>query len=176
VSGSAPPRLIVLAGLPGVGKTTIARALATRLGAAVIRVDAIEATVVRHGLDSHPVGPIGYAIAHEIASCCLGAGTSVVVDAVNPVAAARSGWRALSSDAGALLTFAEVVLADDAEHRRRVVSRVSDLDGLHVPSWHDVLASGYEPWDESRDGTRLVVDAADCAAAVEAIADSVAVR
>jgi predicted kinase len=174
VSRAAPARLIVLAGLPGVGKTTVAQSLALRLRAAVIRVDAIEAAIVRHGLDSHPVGPIGYAIAHEIASGCLRAGTSVVVDAVNPVAAARSGWQSLAVSIAAPLTFVEVVLADGAEHRRRVAARVSDLDGLVVPSWDDVLASGYEPWDESRDGMRLVVDGADCSAAVDAIVSALA--
>ncbi|HEU5006248.1 MAG TPA: AAA family ATPase [Jatrophihabitantaceae bacterium] len=176
MSRTAPTHLIVLAGLPGVGKTTVAHALAARLRAAVIRVDAIEAAIVRHGLDSHPVGPIGYAIAHEIASGCLRAGTPVVVDAVNPVPASRAGWHSLAASTVAPFTFVEVVLADRVEHRRRVAGRVSDLDGLVVPSWDDVLASGYEPWDESRDGTRLVVDGADCAAAVEAIADSLAVR
>lgn len=172
MSGSAPARLIVFAGLPGVGKTTIARELASRVHAAVIRVDAIEAAVVRHGLDSHPVGPIGYAIAHEIAAGCLQVGTSVVVDAVNPVAVARSGWSALAAGTGAALTFVEVQLGSADEHRRRVSSRVSDVDGLVVPTWDEVLASGYEAWDESRDGVHLVVDGADCAAAVSAIVDT----
>lgn len=151
------------------GKTTIARSLAARLAAAVIRVDAIEAVVVRHGLDSHPVGPVGYALAHEIASGCLRVGTSVVVDAVNPVAVARSGWRQLAADVSALLTFVEVQLQSPDEHRRRVESRVSDVDGLVVPRWDDVLVAGYEAWDEGRDGWRLLVDGADCAAAVSAI-------
>jgi predicted kinase len=176
VSGSDSPALVVLAGLPGVGKTTIARALAARLSAAVVRVDAIEATVVRHGLDEHPVGPIGYAIAHEIASGCLRVGTSVVVDAVNPVAVARAGWRVLATDTGALLTLVEVQLRSADEHRRRVEARVSDVDGLVVPTWDEVLASGYEPWDERRDGQRVVVDGADCEAAVTAVLAAVSSR
>lgn len=169
MSGAEQTCLIVFAGLPGVGKTTIARALAGRLHAAVIRVDSIEAAIVRHGLDEHPVGPVGYAIAHEVAAGCLRVGTSVIVDAVNPVAVARSGWRELAADTGARLTFVEVVLADHAEHRRRVAARISDVDGLVVPRWHEVVASGYEPWLDSRDGERLVVDGADCGAAVAAV-------
>ena len=36
------PALVVLAGLPGVGKTTLARGAARRLGAAYLRVDTVE--------------------------------------------------------------------------------------------------------------------------------------
>ncbi|PWK92360.1 AAA family ATPase [Fulvimonas soli] len=42
--------LIVLAGLPGGGKTTLARALAARLGATHLRIDTIEQTLRRAGL------------------------------------------------------------------------------------------------------------------------------
>ena len=39
------PVLIVLGGLPGVGKTTIARGLARRLDAVHIRIDSIELAI-----------------------------------------------------------------------------------------------------------------------------------
>ena len=46
VTDSQPPQptvtLIVLSGLPGVGKTTIARELAVVLGATHVRIDSIE--------------------------------------------------------------------------------------------------------------------------------------
>ncbi|NBC95586.1 MAG: AAA family ATPase, partial [Deinococcus-Thermus bacterium] len=38
----ATPRLIVLGGLPGTGKTTLARAAAAALGAVPLRIDTIE--------------------------------------------------------------------------------------------------------------------------------------
>jgi adenylate kinase len=38
VSGSGSPRLVVLAALPGVGKTTIARASAARMSAALTAI------------------------------------------------------------------------------------------------------------------------------------------
>jgi predicted kinase len=37
--------LIILAGLPGTGKTTIARLLARRLGAVHVRIDSIEQAI-----------------------------------------------------------------------------------------------------------------------------------
>lgn len=161
--------LIVFAGRPGVGKTTLSRLVAGRIGAALIRVDAIEAAVVTAGLATAPVGPVGYLVAHQIAAGCLAVGTPVVVDAVNPVPEARAGWPALADQSSTTLLQVEVVLSDEAEHRRRVEARRSDLPGLTVPSWANVRASDYQPWDVPRDGERLVVDGADLAWSVDLI-------
>lgn len=164
-----PAQLIVFAGRAGVGKTSISRSVAGRLGAALIRVDAIEAAVVTSGLATAPVGPVGYLVAHRIAAGCLAVGTPVVVDAVNPVPQARQGWAAVAGEASAPLLVVEVVMSDEGEHRRRVEARISDLPGLVVPTWAQVQSSGYEPWDVVRDGARLVVDGAGQQPAVQAI-------
>lgn len=153
--------LVVLAGRPGTGKTTLSRLVAGRLGAALLRVDAVEAVVVRCGLAEPPVGVVGYAVAHEVAASTLRVGTPVVVDAVNPVPQARSGWRGLAAEAGARLVVVELTTSDVAEHRRRVEARVSDLDGLTVPTWQEASEGGYVPWDEERDGPRLLLDTSD---------------
>jgi predicted kinase len=154
------PMLIVFAGRPGTGKTTLSRAVATAARAAILRVDVIEAAVVRHGLSSHPVGEIGYAVAHDLALACLEVGTTAVVDAVNGVPEARAAWPKLASQAGVALAVIEVSLKDQAEHRRRVQQRVSDLEGMVVPTWARVVAGGYAPWQPDRDGARLEVDGA----------------
>lgn len=161
------PLLVVLAGRPGTGKTTLGRRVAVELGAAVIRVDAIETAVVRCGLAEPPVGPVGYVVAHEVAAATLGAGTPVLVDAVNPVADARTGWHALASVARVVVF--ETALPDEVEHRRRVTSRRPDLVGQTVPTWDDVLAWTYEPWDESRDGPRQLVDTTDSEQALQTV-------
>ncbi|MGH8961336.1 MAG: AAA family ATPase [Jatrophihabitantaceae bacterium] len=153
------PLLIVLAGRPGTGKTTLGQALARELRAAFLRIDAIETAVVRCGLAQPPVGPVGYAVAHEIAAATLALGTPVVIDAVNPVPEARSAWWALASSTS--LVIFETVLADDAEHRRRVEARQPDLADQTVPTWEQVLASDYLAWDEARDGPRHVIDMTD---------------
>lgn len=149
--------LVVFAGLPGSGKTTLARRTAAELRAAHLRIDAIETAVVRSGLAEPPLGPVGYVIAHEVAASCLLVGTSVVVDAVSPVPAARAGWTTLAMTAGAPLRVVEVAVSDPVEHRRRVEARRSDVDGLVVPTWAQVSSVAYEPWDTDRDGPRLFV-------------------
>ena len=144
-------------GRPGTGKTTLARLTAAELTAAHLRIDAIEAAVIRSGLAEPPLGPVGYAVAHEVASSCLAAGTPVVVDAVSPVPKARAAWLGLARAAGVPVRMIEVVVSDPVEHQRRVEARLSDVAGLVVPTWRQATAVVYEPWDIARDGPRLVV-------------------
>lgn len=54
------------------------------------------------------MGPVGYVVAHQVAAATLAIGTSVVIDAVNPVPEARSGWRAIAD--GARLIVLETTL------------------------------------------------------------------
>jgi len=61
------PVLVVIGGLPAAGKSTIARALAIEAAAPYVRVDRIEQAIVAWSTLSHPVGPVGYAVAHQLA-------------------------------------------------------------------------------------------------------------
>jgi predicted kinase len=139
--------LIVFGGLPGTGKTTIARELTRRLSASYVRIDAIEQSLRAAGL---AVGVMGYVIANEIAAENLKIGRVVVADSVNPVLASRNGWRETASKNAARLVEIEVICSDAGEHRRRVESRSPDIGGLVLPSWHDVVNRAYEPWDRER--------------------------
>jgi predicted kinase len=142
--GPGAPLLIVFAGLPGTGKTTIARELSRRLSASYLRIDAIEASLHAAGL---AVGAMGYVIANGIAAENLKLGRIVVTDCVNPVLASRDGWRETASKNAARLVEIEIVCSDASEHRRRVESRSADISGLVVPTWLDVVNRTYEPWD-----------------------------
>ena len=82
--------LIVFSGLPGVGKTTVARALVRALNAMYVRIDSIEQALAQSG---HRVGVDGYLIGYAVAEDNLRAGHLVVVDCVNPWAETRDAWR-----------------------------------------------------------------------------------
>ena len=91
-----------------------------------------------------------------LAASNLAIGRHVVTDCVNPVRASRDGWREAASRAGMALLEVEVICSDAAEHRRRIESRLADIDGFELPSWQSVQAHHYEPWTEPR----LVIDTA----------------
>ena len=149
-----PPVLVVVGGLPATGKSTIAGQLARQVRAPYLRVDRIEQAIVDHSALTHPIGVAGYAVAHSLASEQLSLGLDVVVECVNPTAITRDGWTSTAGRAGAAIVEVEIVCSDAAEHRRRVETRVSDVDGLVKPTWDQVLRREYHPWSRRH----LIID------------------
>jgi predicted kinase len=149
-------RLIAFSGLPGVGKTSLARELAKRIGAVHLRVDSVEAALKNSALKIHPAEDAGYLAIAAVALDNLRLGLDVIADTVNPVAASRRLWSSVAAEAGATLIKVEVVCSDARIHRARVEARESDIAGLIVPTWEKVVSREYEPWRESR----IVVDTA----------------
>lgn len=138
--------LLVVCGLPGVGKSTVARVWAQETGAAHIRVDSIEQALVASRAAESPdaVGVSGYAVAHAVAADQLAAGNSVVIDAVDPTAASRRGWADLAARFGSRLV--RVVLQCPApERRRRLAQR--EVAGTAVPSAARAAGVDVEPYD-----------------------------
>jgi predicted kinase len=148
--------LIEFGGLPGSGKSTLARMLADDTKAVWLRIDEIEGAMRRNGLTAEQTGVAAYSVAHDVAANHLGRGLTVIADAVNPVAAARDGWRDLAAAVSAGHLVIETVCSDSAEHRRRVETRDSDLPGWTHPTWAQTneMAVEYQP----RTDNRLVLD------------------
>jgi len=145
--------LIVFSGLPGVGKTTIARELARKTSAVCVRIDAIEQALRDAGWT---VEGEGYRVAYAVAEDNLRLGRTVIADCVNPWPLTRREWRAVADRAGVRAVDIEVVCPDVAEHRRRAESRVPDIAGHQLPTWSQIVERDYHPWTTER----IVIDSA----------------
>jgi predicted kinase len=161
--GSAAPRdklqpmLIIFGGLSGTGKTTVARELARQLGAVYLRIDSIEQAirdsggvnqpVVKQPIVKQPIYDAGYRVGYAVAEDNLRLGLTVVADSVNPLQITRDAWIGVANRAHVNAVEVEAVCSHPEQHQLRVETRVSDIEGLRLPTWQEVVSREYEPWD-----------------------------
>ncbi|MBB4507815.1 AAA family ATPase [Rhizobium johnstonii] len=160
--------LIIFGGLPGSGKTTIARALAERLNAVHVRVDTIEQAIRASGI-ADDAGPAGYIVAYGIAGDNLTLGRTVIADSVNSLRITRSAWLSVAQAAGVTAAEVEVICSDKAEHRNRVETRLTDVEGLVKPTWQETSERAYDEWHDA-----IVIDTAS--KTVDAVLDELVSR
>jgi predicted kinase len=129
--------LIIVSGLPGAGKTTVARELARQLGAVHARIDSIKQAIRDSGAIVEDAGSrVGYSVAEDK----LRVGRTVIADSVNPLSLTRDAWVEIANRAQVSAIEIEVTCSDANEHRHRVERRTTDVSGLRLPTWQEVVS------------------------------------
>ena len=138
--------MMIFAGLPGAGKSSLARELARRIGATYLRIDSIEQAITNSSLKIHPTEDAGYMVGYALAEDNLRIGRTVIADSVNPISLTRTAWMNAAERAGRKGIEVEVVCSDPIEHRMRIETRTPDIAGLKLPTWPNIQDREYHPW------------------------------
>lgn len=149
------PFLFIFSGLPGTGKSTLAKLLANTTRAAYLRIDTIEQII--RDLYSVKVQGEGYQLAYRIAAENLSTGNSVIADSCNPIELTRKEWKAIAFKFDATPIDIEITCSDGIEHRRRVETRKTEVPNLALPTWEQVEKREYHPWSSHR----IIIDTAN---------------
>ena len=160
------PTLVLVTGLPGTGKSTVAEATAEVFGAAVLGHDWAMSGLrpyqeLQDALDAmEPSGHrvVGWSILHALAAAQLRAGRSVVLDGVarrSEIAACRGN--ALREDSRFVMIATQC--SDRALHRSRIEGRQRSIPNWYEVGWSSVERS-LDAWEQP-EGADLYLDAAD---------------
>jgi predicted kinase len=156
-------RLIVFAGLPGTGKSSVAETIGRQLNVPVFAKDWLEATLRRCRLqpDANPttagLGYAGYELLTTLAERQMLLGQSVILDSVASTESIRQQWRQMAAQYGAVWIVIECVCSDEELHQRRLTNRRRGIPGWDELEWSEVqrVKGYYAPWQEER----LILDA-----------------
>jgi predicted kinase len=159
------PHLVVVTGVQGTGKSTVADAAAEVLGSSVLSHDWAmsglrpypQLQAALDAMDPPGHGPVGWSVLFALARAELRWGRSVVVDGVarrREMALARK----LAAEEGASMLVIETTCTDPGLHRRRIDGRTRAIPDWYELEWDDVERSRAR-W-EALDDADLVLDAA----------------
>jgi predicted kinase len=146
-------RLIVFAGVPGSGKSTVADAVGARLGMPVFSMDwLLGALTPFGGRNLDRLLDIGYEQLTTLAARQLQLGQSAILDSPCEDGLIRNRWQSLAAACTARFDPIVVACGDLEVHRARLASRDRGIPGWHQGGdWADVQRrlNVFEPWPEA---------------------------
>lgn len=156
---------MVFAGAPGVGKSTLARALARELRAAYLDKDTIKDAALALGRElkvenlSQFAGALSYSLLIPLARDNLTVGTDVIIDSPAGYRSFQDAIEQLFRSIKVDFRLVECITTDEGLLRERIERRAPDLPEHRVRDW--------DAYQQARDrlermsGPRLVVDTAE---------------
>lgn len=143
------PVLVVVMGLPGVGKSHCARLLCARLGAAHVASDELRSRLFIAASYTDEENRAVFAAATELVDDLLEEGHRVVVDATNLIARNRAGTVEAARRRGIPVTYVRITASDEAARARLASRRASraplDHSEADEPIYERMRARSFEP-------------------------------
>ncbi|HEX2144597.1 MAG TPA: ATP-binding protein [Glycomyces sp.] len=159
---TSPQHLIVVTGLPGAGKSTLAERFARATATPVFAADWLMGSLKPHGvlydLDRTTYIELGNGLMETLIVRQLLMGQSAITDCLvdEPL---LERWGALAAEHGADLRVIECVCSDTELHRSRIEGRSRGIPNWHEIDWDHVerMRAEFPPLNVDK----LVVDAVD---------------
>lgn len=156
------PTLVLVTGLPGSGKTSLARRIAAELAAAVVGHDVVMAGLraypsvwaAMRQLDQLDFRSVGWTVMGNLALAELREHRSVILDGVaRPPEIERC--RQIAQQAGCPSLVVLCSPPEQQEHRARIVGRTRDIPNWPELTWEDVVRT-QSTWEVPRDVDLLI--------------------
>lgn len=154
------PVVVLVAGVPGAGKSTLAESLARAWRRPIVSMDWVQGTVTQFPelSDETARGLVALNLTASVARHVT-LGIDVVVDVAGHTVEGRARWRELVERLGGVFVGVECMCSDERLHRERVEGRDRGIPGWYptVPWEHVQRMRGlWEQWEDEH----LVLDSA----------------